>query len=74
MYCVYRESDSSLLSRKYYSVNKVKVATHRGVGRILKAGGFHDPPAKLRGRGYATCACAYYLDKSGVTAGEPEKL
>ena len=34
----------------------------RGVGRIFE-GGFHDPPAKLRGRGYATCACTQLLFK-----------
>ena len=45
----------------------------RGVGRIFM-GGFHDHPAKLTGRGYATCACVYYLDESGVSAGELEKL
>ena len=33
----------------------------RSVGRTFK-GDFHDPPAKLRGCGYATCACAYYFD------------
>ena len=44
----------------------------RGIGRIFK-GGFHDPPAKLRGRGYTTCACAYWFE-SGVSAGKLEKL
>ena len=37
-------------------------------------GGVHDSPAKLRGHGYATCACVYYLNESGVSMGEHEKL
>ena len=43
----------------------VCVCLCRGVGRIFK-GGFHDPSARLMGRGYATCVCAYWLDESSV--------
>ena len=55
--CQWRDKNGASKAQTLQLYN-IYILPGRGVGRIFK-GGFHDPPAKLRGRGYATCPCAY---------------
>ena len=38
----------------------------QGRRQDFQGGVSNDPSVKLRGRGYATCACTYWLDESNV--------
>ena len=51
------QNSNTLRSETFRMYYMYYICTLRGVGRIFE--GFHDPPAKLRGYGYATCAWAY---------------